>query len=316
MSLVFNMAGGASPKPVSLSIKTPPTKTAYTEGEKFSTSGMVVQVTYSNGVTATVTGYSYSPTGALSMNNTAITISYTEGGVTVTATQSITVKKAYNATFANNTWAEIVEACHTNSVPSSWVVGNYKDMTINGRSCRVDIIGKNHDTYSSGGKAPLTFQLHSGSGLGSKQMNSTITKVGGWGGTQMRNTHLPSILATMPSEVQSGIREVNKVTSNGGTATTVITTADKLFLLSVIEITGTVELSVSGEGTQYAYYSAGNSTKKYYEGYDGDEEELISWWTRSSQKGGGSNFGYVWTSGSVGMGAPPNWFYIPFAFCF
>ena len=315
MSLVFNMAGGASPKPVSLSIKTPPTKTAYTEGERFSTSGMVVQVTYSNGVTATVTGYSYSPTGALSMNNTAITISYTEGGVTVTATQSITVKKAYNATFANNTWAEIVEACHTNSVPSSWVVGDYKELKILNETYHVVIIGKNHDTYTSGGKAPLTFQTRALAGYG-KMYEATGTN--GWTNSYARK-NMPNYLSRMPSEVQNGIREVNKLTASGGPyGSSLNTTAEKIFLLSEVEVTGKATNSHSGEGTQYAYYAAGNSTIKWTsEDYDWEEDSPYSWWLRSPAK---QNYYFCvmseWTSGQSYTAWGINSFYYPLAFCF
>ena len=80
--------------------------------------------------------------------------------------------------FADNTWAQIIDACHKNKVPATWVVGNQKTMTINGVDYLVDIIGKNHDTYSDGGTAPLTFQLHDCYAT-TYQMNSTNTNEGG-----------------------------------------------------------------------------------------------------------------------------------------
>jgi len=73
-----------------ISVTTPPTKTAYVTGEAFSNVGMVVTATYNDGSTAVV-GYTYSPTGALSPANTSITISYTEGTITKTTSQAITV---------------------------------------------------------------------------------------------------------------------------------------------------------------------------------------------------------------------------------
>ena len=75
----------------SIAITTPPTKTTYTAGESFNTAGMVVKATYSDSSTATVTGYTVSPSAALTTGNTSVTITYTEGGVTKTATQAITV---------------------------------------------------------------------------------------------------------------------------------------------------------------------------------------------------------------------------------
>lgn len=312
MSLVFNMAGGAAVKLVALSIKTPPSKTAYTEGEKFSASGMVVQATYSNGVTATVTSYSYSPTGALTTSNTAIAISYTEGGVTVTATQSITVKKAYDATFANNDWSTIIDACQTKSVPSSWVVGNSKTMTINGTSYQIDIIGKNHDTYASGGTAPLTFQMHD-CYAENQFMYETYYNDGGWAATAMRNTHLPNILSCMPSEVRNGIKAVNKLSSAGNLSTAITTTADKLFLLSEVEVFGSASYSVSGEGSHYAYYAAGNSKFKYKNG------SSQSWGLRSAHKSNRERFLVVHAGVSSSQASSSDCYTksgVAFAFCF
>lgn len=75
-----------------IAITTPPTKTAYKVGETFDPDGMVVTATYSNGAKLTSPSYTFSPAGALTASDTAITITYTEGGVTKTATQSITVR--------------------------------------------------------------------------------------------------------------------------------------------------------------------------------------------------------------------------------
>lgn len=75
----------------SIAITTAP-KTEYTTGQTFNPAGMVITATYGDGEkTAVVTGYTYAPTGALTNANTTVTISYTEHGVTKTATQAITV---------------------------------------------------------------------------------------------------------------------------------------------------------------------------------------------------------------------------------
>lgn len=52
---------------------------------------MVVTASYSNSTTQDVTGYTFTPSGALKTSNTSVTITYTEGGVTESATQYITV---------------------------------------------------------------------------------------------------------------------------------------------------------------------------------------------------------------------------------
>lgn len=75
----------------SIAITTAPTTTSYTAGQAFSPAGMVVTATYDNGSTAAVTDYTYAPSGALTTDNTAVTVSYTKDGITKTATQAITV---------------------------------------------------------------------------------------------------------------------------------------------------------------------------------------------------------------------------------
>ena len=210
------------------------------------------------------------------------TVEATKNGQTVSGTVNVVSSTtAYALTlnfikdnFADNDWYAIIAACQRGSVPETWVVGNSKTMTINGTSYQIDIIGKNHDTYASGGTAPLTFQLHD-CYADTKQMNSSNTNSGGWTSCAMRSTHLPAILALMPTEVQNGIREVNKLTSAGSQSATINTTADKLFLLSEIEIFGSISYSKSGEGTQYDYYKAGNSTVKMY------NNGATQWWERS-----------------------------------
>ena len=211
--------------------------------------------------------------------------------------------------FADNDWSAIIAACHSGSVPSSWVAGNSKTMTINGTSYQVDIIGKNHDTYASGGKAPLTFQLHD-CYANTKAMNSSDTNSGGWTSCAMRNTHLPAILALMPTEVQNGIREVNKLTSAGNQSATINTTSDKLFLLSEIEIFGSVRHSKRGEGTQYDYYKAGNSKVKKRNGF------AAYWWERSPYASNSARFCQVHSNGNAYTSDASFAYGVAFGFCF
>ena len=219
------------------------------------------------------------------------------------------IKYPYEANFADNTWEKIIDACQRGAVPETWAVGNQKTMTINGISYQIDIIGKNHDTYAAGGKAPLTFQLHDCYSE-TKNMNSSDTNSGGWTSCAMRSTHLPAILALMPTEVQNGIREVNKLTSAGNQSATINTTADKLFLLSEIEIFGSVSYSKSGEGTQYDYYKAGNSKVKKW---DGSESH---WLERSPVASSSASFCLVSRNGKASNEVASRARGVAFGFCF
>ena len=93
----------------SIVVKTAPDKVDYTEGETFDATGMVIEATYSDSSKKDVTTYTYAPTAALTTSDTEVTISYTEGGVTKTCTQAITVNAVtppapteYTITFNGN----------------------------------------------------------------------------------------------------------------------------------------------------------------------------------------------------------------------
>ena len=211
--------------------------------------------------------------------------------------------------FADNEWSEIIAACQSGNVPASWVVGNYKNMTINGKAYRIDIIGKNHDTYAAGGTAPLTFQMHD-CYTETKQMNSSNTNSGGWQNSAMRTTHLPAILNMMPAEVKAAIRDVQKKSSAGNQSSSIQTTNDKLFLLSEIEIFGSTTYSFAGEGKQYAYYQAGNSKVKNLSG------SAHYWWERSPHSSTSTYFCRVGGNGIAGAYNASSSGGVAFGFCF
>jgi len=78
-----------------------PPKTAYTEGEQFSSAGMTVIARYSDNTASSITNYTVmlqtsnggfsAQSRALTVNDTAVRLSYTEGTITRTTTITITV---------------------------------------------------------------------------------------------------------------------------------------------------------------------------------------------------------------------------------
>jgi hypothetical protein len=213
--------------------------------------------------------------------------------------------------FADNTWEQIIAACHNNAVPSTWVVGNQKSMTINGADYAIDIIGKNHDAYSDGsGKAPLTLQLNKCYATRYSMNGASNTNAGGWTNCDMRITHLPAIKALLPASVQAGINKVNKLTSAGSQSTVINTTQDDLFCLSEVEIFGATGNSVAGEGTQYEYYAAGGSTVKKR------GNSSSSWWERSPNAASSNRFCRVNGDGTPGREYSKDTYGVSFAFCF
>ena len=122
-----------------IEITTAPDTTAYTAGQKFDPAGMVITAKYFNAPEAVVTNYTISPSGGLATTDTSVTISYTEGNITKTATQAITVNPASSAsctvTFDINghgtaPGAQIVESGKTATKPadpaaSGWTFGGW-----------------------------------------------------------------------------------------------------------------------------------------------------------------------------------------------
>ena len=121
-----------------IEITTAPDTTAYTAGQKFDPAGMVITAKYFNAPEAVVTNYTISPSGGLATTDTSVTISYTEGNITKTATQKITVNPGTNSfkiTFDANGHgtapaAQTVESGKTATKPSDptasgWTFGGW-----------------------------------------------------------------------------------------------------------------------------------------------------------------------------------------------
>ena len=74
----FTITVEAAPTLTSIEVTTEPTKTTYTAGETFDPTGMVVTGHLSNEQTETITDYTYSPSEALTTDDTTVTIWYYE----------------------------------------------------------------------------------------------------------------------------------------------------------------------------------------------------------------------------------------------
>ena len=216
---------------------------------------------------------------------------------------------AIYSNFADNDWDIIIGACHSGNVPDTWVVGDSKTMTIDGTDYQFDIVGKNHDTYTAGGVAPLTFGMHDCYGT-KYTMNSSNTNETSWNGSKMRTETIPAIIAKMPVNIRNGIRAVNKLTATSGMNSAIKTSSDKLFTFSEMEVSGSATVSYSGEGKQYDYYKAGNSKVKKVGG------TADWWWLRSPRVNYSYNFCAVETDGDIGVISATAEAGVCFGFCF
>ena len=146
----------------------------------------------------------------------------------------------------------------------------------NGKTLEYRIVGINHDDLADGsGKAGLTFEA-TNTALSTQRMNATDTNAGGWEKSELRGRlNSGDLWSLLPSELQSKVKSVKKMTDNkgGGTAGTPSATTDKVFLLSSTEVWGDLD----HDGTQYEYYKSKGVTRSNYSGASSSDYH----WTRS-----------------------------------
>ena len=197
-------------------------------------------------------------------------------------------------------------------------IGDQVTLSLDGTNYAFDVIGFNHDTLTDAnaygnttktGKAGITFQMHNVfSAL--YPMNSTDTNSGGWKSSAMRTSTMATMKGYLPAAWRTAIKPVNKASgTGGGSSSGTETVSDSCFLLAEIEVFGSTGYSVSGEGTQYAYYKAGNSKIKNL------NSSAYYWYERSPQSGTRKDFCYVYKNGTNDRIYASNSRGVAFAFC-
>ena len=215
-------------------------------------------------------------------------------------------------TLNDTTWDNIAIVSKLGKAQDYWKVGDTKTVAVNGVNYQFQIIGFDHDTLTTADgsrtKAGITFQLVDCLKT-TYSMNGSNTNVNGWRGSTMRTSTMATLLNQLSSDLKSVLKFVNKVTSVGNNSSGLETTSDKLFLLSEIEVFGATQYSYAGEGKQYEYYTAGNSTIKKVNGSAGN------WWERSPRSGGTGYFCSVSSNGSADYSYASISFGVSFGFC-
>lgn len=180
---------------------------------------------------------------------------------------------------ANNSWAVISYISRAGRAADYWNIGDEKTVELsNGETLTLQIYDFDHDDRSDGkGKAGITF--------GSKnvlattyQMNETNTNVGSWRDSKFRVSAVPDIWDLLPSDLAANILEVTKKTTAGNRSTSIVSTSDKIFIPSWVEVGGSGGEGYDGEGSLYPIFSNNNSRIKK----DADNVAHV-WWLRSPQ---------------------------------
>ncbi|MBO4352495.1 MAG: hypothetical protein J5818_03255 [Eggerthellaceae bacterium] len=191
-----------------------------------------------------------------------------------------------------------------------------------GTDAHVMLAGIRHDDLSSGGKAGLTFVFTDAPIA--HAMNGSASNDGGWEKSEMREWLNEDFAGMLPSDLKGAIKAVNKKTNNSAYTSpgSVSSTSDKLWLLSLVEIGGSVSpndivggsgipaATYNAEGKQYQVFSemkvSGNDDnaklERTFTGSDGNgivmSGEPCSWWQRS--------LSMTWTSGFAAVDAEGN----------
>lgn len=169
-----------------IAVTTKPNKLTYEYGDTLATTGMVVTASYSDSQTKTVTSYSCSPTTFSTVGNQVVTVSYTENGVTQTATFNITVNRK---SVAKPTWkSNLTYTGSAQSVSSTsyWNNYNISYMTIGGTTSATNagtyiatfIPGSNY-RWADGTTSAINVNWTINKAIGSLSVNPTTVAING-----------------------------------------------------------------------------------------------------------------------------------------
>lgn len=195
------------------------------------------------------------------------------------------------------TWEQVVSIANSGEdVSRFWAVGDRCPLILTGgETVYAQIADFLHDSRADGGGlAAITFSfedcIYTIYG-----MNDSNTNSGGWNGSRMRTSTLPTLLTQFPAVLQdsAGIKTVNKNASAGSQSSNLITSPDRLWLFSTVEVTGGTQYSASGEGTIYPLFSTAANRRKGI----GAGGAAAVWWLRSPHVRSSTHFVGVTASG-------------------
>ncbi len=208
---------------------------------------------------------------------------------------------ALDPVFGNNSWDNIISAAESGNIPSTWKIGDTKDLTLSGsfnETVTMQIWDFDHFDKSDGsGKAKLC--------LGMKhlmdyhqEMNTSRTNVGGWNNSKMKYNIMNDLFNSIPIELRNYIKEVKTEANNGGQSSSSRTCNDKVFLPGYKEVCGDKE-NYDGNQTKFPIFSDNNSRIKKRNNGTGKKD---FWWTRSAYYNSSSYFYTVEEDGTLYAG--------------
>ena len=177
-------------------------------------------------------------------------------------------------------------------------VGDTKPVTLTtGETIELQIAGFNHDTFSDGVTAPVTFVMKDC--LNTKaQMNSSNTNEGGYPASAMKTYVETNIYDKLPSDLKTLVAPVKKKWYTTYNEVNSLTEANyNVWLLSEAEVFDSVTQAIgNGEGTKYPIFTDNTSRIKKVNG------TADWWWLGSCARSGGYSFVRVYSGGGVSDG--------------
>lgn len=209
--------------------------------------------------------------------------------------------------FNNDSWETINSFIEDGTISSVYSIGDEKTVTLGtGATITLVILDYYHDDLSDGsGKAAVTLGMRDL--LNDYKMYETgQTNAVSWQNSSMR-TYMNTLITQLPSDLQPLIKTVNKKTSAGNMSSDIITTQDKLFLPSYVEIKPTPTNIYVDEGTTYKYWNDlfnehPSSDSIYIKKYNNGQGSANRYWLRSPATNSDSDFIAVMAAGNFGQG--------------
>ena len=190
-------------------------------------------------------------------------------------------------TLEEMSWSNINAIAEAGLAATILSVGDTKEITVNGETLTMEIIGFNHDDLTDGGKAGITFATKHLM-TSTREMNSNASNASGWTGSGMYAWLTTTCYNGLPSDLKNYIKLVKKKTSIGLSNYTIETNNMKIFLLSGDEVNSDRSYAFSGEGDKYPRFTTKDSRVKKLS--NGTSNAAVGWWLRSPYKNSNSSF--------------------------
>ena len=205
----------------------------------------------------------------------------------------VTVKDNYvpkPKSFAEDTWETIAE----NTSSDVYNVGDTRQVLIGNKPYTVRIANKSKPVECNDSNFSQTacgFVVEFVDVLELRQMNSTVTNVGGWEASEMRTYANGAFFNNLPEDLRNVIIETKVVSGHGSTTgETNFTSTDKIYLLSAHEVyedgTGnrvsTLDTAYNQTRQLDYYKNLGVTTDSYSGAIKKYNNSNSSWWLRAA----------------------------------